>query len=54
MCDHDFVIVSSGSIRLVAGDVVDDTREEVYCRKCGIPQPEPAPAVVDADEPITF
>lgn len=52
MCDHDYVIVSFGSIQLIAGDVVDDTRDEVICRKCGQPQPEPAPVAYTDD--ITF
>ncbi len=43
MCDHDYVLVSFGGLRLIAGDVVDDTTEQVICRKCGQPQPEPMP-----------
>jgi hypothetical protein len=54
MCNHDFVIVTFGSIQLIAGEVVDDLRDVVVCRKCGQPQPEPAPAPFDPDEPVDF
>lgn len=51
-CKHDFVLMTTGGLRFTAGEVDDDLRDEVICRLCGQPQPEPQP--VEYDEPATF
>lgn len=55
-CQHfNTVITTTGSIRFSAGEIIDDTREELVCLDCGqVVEEVQIPIEVDWEDVIRF